>query len=160
MKTKREGNKLIVAIEGQLGESSPFFSFPLKDVKEVVIDMKDMTFMNSIGVKQWILWTVKIPKDCHVTLSNCPLMIITQASQVLGFTTPAIVIESIRMPYVCNACGAEEVRLIKRGVEYDYRSPLGPAKVSLDNNPICSKCGKPDLEADLIVEKSFKFLSL
>jgi hypothetical protein len=158
MKQHREGSRLQLFLEGAIGESTPLFTLPLQDVKELVLDMTKVTYINSIGVKHWILWTLRIPKDCVVLMVNTPFVIASQASIVLGFATPQMKIESIRMPYTCNNCGAEDLRLITRGREYEYASPGFMRRLDLPTEGSCLKCGKGIMEPDFMVEKTFKFL--
>ena len=152
-------NHLQVAIEGAIGESTPFFLRPLKEVVSIDLDMSKVTYINSVGVKQWILWTMKIPKGCIVTLRNCPYVIVSQAGIVLGFITPNMRIASFRAPYICEDCGFEEVRLLEMGKDYFYSTATEPKRVHLNPDNICVKCKSTNVEHDFLIDKTFKFLS-
>jgi hypothetical protein len=158
MKATREGTDLHIALSGPLGETSPFFTLPLHDPKSITIDMAEFTSINSIGVKNWILWTVKVPASCKVKLINAPLMIASQASMVMGFVNSKITIESLRLPFLCEKCNVESMHKVERGRDYDYAQDGLPAKIHLPQNLLCTKCKTGVLEPDLIVGKTFKFL--
>lgn len=160
MKSQRQGSRLELFLEGAIGETTPLFNLPVQDVKELVLDMSKVTYINSIGVKHWILWTVRLPADCQVKLVNTPFVIASQASMVMGFTTPNMKIESIRVPYACDACGVEDSRLLVRGKDYEYGDAAKGAKPLMQppEHETCPKCGAKQLEPDFIIDKTFKFL--
>ncbi len=158
MKVTRDAGILNIALEGALGETSTFFTMPLQDPKHIVIDMSGFTSINSIGVKNWILWTLKLPAGCKVQLFNCPLVIASQASMVMGFVNPKITIESLRLPYICESCSVETMCKVERGKDYQYAQDGLPAKITLPTNVPCGKCGSGKMEPDLIISKTFKFL--
>lgn len=156
------GNRLVtqlnVEMTGSIGETTPLFKMPMADLKEITIEMKGVTQINSIGVKQWILWTLKLHKDCMVKMLNCPFVIANQASLVVGFTTQNMTIESFRMPYACEECSHEVEQLARRGIEFQYPANGNPKWIRLPQGLECPKCHKGKLEADFFLEKVFKFL--
>jgi hypothetical protein len=147
-----------VTLEGPVGEYTPLFTLPIKEAKEVRVDMTKTTYINSVGVKHWILWTSRIPRDCEVKLFNCPFVIVSQANIVMGFLVPQIKVESFRAPFVCEDCNYEEIRTLSRGQEYEYATPMIPAKLNLPEHFNCPKCKKDSVEPDFMPEKAFKFL--
>jgi predicted Zn-ribbon and HTH transcriptional regulator len=161
MKFQRTPTTLNAQLEGLLGETTTLFTMPMAGLKEITLDLNKVTSINSIGIKHWILWTVKIPQDCVVHMINCPFIIGSQASMVVGFTKPNMKIESIRLPYICSGCDTEHMREAKLGVDYQYATPTAERVLSLPEKTKCPKCGKEDTaEPDFILEKTFKFLEL
>ena len=160
MKMQRTPTSLTLQISGLIGETSPFYAVPLAGLKEMILDLDGVTSINSIGIKHWILWTVRIPKDCQVKMINCPLVIATQASMVVGFTTPNMKIESIKMPFVCDECGYEKTALIQRGQHFEYAEGDNPSRITLPEDLPCPKCPGRFLEPDAILQKTFKFLDM
>ncbi len=158
MKFQRTPTTLNVQLEGPIGETTPLFNLPLKDLKEIVLDFAKMTTINSIGIKQWITWTYKIPSDAKVRMLNCPFVIATQASMVVGFVKPNMVIESIRLPFVCTECEAESIYEAKVGTDYTYAKAGVPAVIQVPTENQCPKCQKKTSEPDFLLEKTFKFL--
>jgi hypothetical protein len=157
MKAHREGTRLQLALEGAIGETTGLFTYPLQNTKELVLDMAKVTYINSIGVKHWILWTLRIPTDCQVKIINTPFVIATQASIVLGFVSKNIKIDSISVPYNCESCGAEDTRMVTRGVDYEYGMPGQKPMTKIPTVP-CPKCKTGTLEPDFMIDKTFKFL--
>ncbi len=145
-------------MSGPIGETTTLFTMPMGGLKEVLLDMNEVTFINSIGIKHWIIWTVKIPAECIVRMQNCPFVIGTQASIVVGFTKPNMKIESMKVPYACDSCGTEHLYLANMGKDYFYAVGDTPAQLLLPESMPCPKCKGP-MEQDFIVEKTFKFLT-
>lgn len=158
MKFQRTNTTLTVQMEGPIGETTPMFNLPLAGLKEITLDMGKVTTINSIGIKQWITWTLKIPRDCIVKMQNCPFIIGSQASMVVGFTKPNMKIESLRLPYICSECDHEHMREAKIGEDFEYAQGGKPAQIRVPDEVRCPKCGKETAEPDFLIEKTFKFL--
>ncbi len=158
MKVQRNKDQVHVALEGAIGETTPLFILPTHDIKEMIVDMTSVTYINSIGVKHWIMWTMKMPKQMSVKLVNCPFVIVNQASIVVGFIPKNMTIESFRMPYVCEGCGHEELLMANRGSEFDYATAEKPKFIKIQEDMPCPKCKDGKLEPDFFREKTFKFL--
>jgi len=159
MKTDRNGSQLRVTLDGSIGETTQLFSIPLAGITELVVDMSTVTYINSIGVRHWILWTVKVPLACKVKLENCPFVIVSQASTVLGFVTPNMSIDSFRMPYTCESCHYEGYVSAKRSKDYEYSTPTTPKRTNVPPKLECPKCHKPTFVPDFLFDKTFKFLT-
>lgn len=160
MKFQRTPTTLNVQMDGPIGETTGLFNLPMPGLKEITLDMTKVTSINSIGIKSWIIWTVKIPKDCSVRMLNCPFIIGSQASTVMGFCKPTMHIESLRLPYICSECDTEHMRDAKMGVDYNYATPTSEAQVNIPEQAKCPKCGKDTAEPDFLKEKTFKFLEM
>jgi hypothetical protein len=158
MKVTRNKDQVHVALEGAIGETTPLFILPMAEIKELTVDMTSVTYINSIGVKHWILWTNKIPRTMSVKLVNCPYVIVSQANIVVGFVPKQMTIESFRMPYVCEECGKEEILTATRGKDYEYPSEGVPKKIAIPEELPCTKCKEGKLEPDFFREKVFKFM--
>jgi hypothetical protein len=158
MKVQRNKDQVHVALDGAIGETTPLFILPVSDIKDLTVDMSGVTYINSIGVKHWIMWTQKIPTTTAVKLLNCPFVIVSQASMVVGFLTKNMKIESFRMPYACEECGKEEQMTAVRGTDYEYPSEGAPRKIAVPEELPCTKCKEGKLEPDFFLDKTFKFL--
>lgn len=147
-----------IEIKGPIGETNDFFNYPLKDIREVVLDLKNMTFINSIGVKNWVVWTLRVPPDCTVRLQNAPYVMISQASMVKGFATfPKFKVESFKAPFSCSSCGHESETSLEMGKDFEYCKEGQKSWFKIPEIK-CKKCGA-EMEPDFIEEKSFKFLA-
>jgi ribosomal protein L44E len=79
---------------------------------------------------------------------------------VVGFCKPNMKIESIRLPYICEECGMEHMRMAVRGKDFEYATAGAPMKVDVPDPAECPKCKKVIAEPDFLVDKTFKFLEL
>lgn len=154
----RTPTNLVVQLSGPIGETTALFNVPMAGLKEIILDLNDMTFINSIGIKQWIFWTLKIPSDCVVRMQNCPFVIGTQASIVVGFAKPNMKLESLKVPYACDSCSTEQLYLAHINKDYFYAVGEKKAEVLLPESIPCPKCKQP-MEQDFILDKTFKFLT-
>jgi hypothetical protein len=159
MKVHRDGGSIQVEVTGPIDETTPLNTIPLAGAKELTLDMTGVTRINSIGVKNWILWTLGVPKGCKVRILNCPFVIVNQANVVAGFVKFGMMIESFRMPYACESCGHEEEKQARRGVEFEYSTQDKPKQFNLVPKGPCPKCGKPEFGPDFFPDKTFKFLT-
>ncbi len=149
----------VIEIVGLIGETSPFFLLPLHNIKELHLDMTKTTFMNSVGVKHWIMWTLKVPKSIKVVLKKCPNMIASQASMVSGFLPANFEIQSFFAPFLCPSCETEHMVEHIAGVHYKRAVPEAPSWIKLPEIK-CPKCKGPEnLEPDFFIEKVFAFLN-
>jgi hypothetical protein len=153
-------SELKVALTGQIGETLPLYNQPLKGIKQLVLDMSKVSYISSVGVKAWIVWTVRIPADCLVSMVDVPYVIASQASMVLGFVNSRMKIESMRAPFLCASCGFEEIRPLKRGQDYEYATGGNPRSIKIPEKSVCSKCRATEAEPDFIQDKTFKFLDM
>ena len=156
MNVKKTDNSLEITLDGAVGEGSPLFLQDVRGLTQISMDLEKMTYINSVGVKAWIQWTMRIPATCKFTLKNLPIMMINQASTVLGFLPKHAVIESFFAPFVCPKCNAESNALLSKGKEYDYPQAGGAKLINLPTLP-CPKC-RADMEADFTTAKTFAFL--
>src|SRR5436189_3867149 len=108
MKVNRNGGSIQVELKGPIGETMPLATLSLVGATELILDMTGVTRISSIGVKNWILWTLGVPKNCKVRMLNCPFAIVSQANMVVGFVRFGMMIESFRAPYACESCGHNE----------------------------------------------------
>ena len=156
MKIQKTGTTCEVYIEGPLGEVSPLFSQEVRGLTRLVIDGEKMTYMNSIGVKNWIMWTTRITKNCQFVLRKVPLLMINQASQVLGFLPEHGIVESFNAPYICESCNTEVMVLLVNGRDFEYPTSTATSKINLPKRA-CPKC-KAVMEPDFMESKVFMFL--
>lgn len=156
MQMKKNGSVVEIAIEGPIGENSKVFTVDLRDTTRIVLDLEKVTYINSIGVKNWILWTVRVPPKAEFILKNVPLVIVNQASMVVGFIPDNGVIESFSAPYVCPSCNTEKMVSLRRGEHYQYATNTSSRMLNLPALK-CPKCGA-EMEPDFIEMKTCAFL--
>jgi hypothetical protein len=159
MDIKVTGTKYEFTVVGQISEHLPLFLYKINNATEIHVDLKGLTFINSIGVSNWVSWTQKIPAGCRLYLENCPFVIINQINIVHGFVPPGTTrVQSFFAPYYCE-CGKEEILLCERGREYAYPEDHGRAPVALPEFLPCKKCGGR-AEMDFDPKKIVKMIQL
>jgi hypothetical protein len=154
--TVKKDGVLHVVVSGYIGEGAELFELNYVEVKKIVLDLSGVTYMNSVGVKNWILWTSRFPKGLIIELHNCPSLIVSQVNMVAGFLPNEGTVESLSAPYVCNDCSREESVHLSRGKDYQYASMSEGYKFNAPKI-LCPKCKQP-MELDSIESKFFNFL--
>lgn len=147
-----------IEVVGPISEKNALFDMTVGSLTEVTIDLSKMTFVNSIGVKNWMTWLYKVPTSSRVYLYHCPLVMVNQASTVAGFLSEYAFIMSFSAPYLCEKCGAEKYITLERGKDFEYALKGAPSWFKAEVEIPCHKCSAA-LEPDYIVAKTFSFLN-
>lgn len=158
MEVKVVGNQHQLYMEGPISEKTAIYEYELKGITDLIVNMEKVTFINSIGVKNWITWSMKIPGTCKIRLEMCPFVIINQVNIVQGFLPRQGLIESFLAPFTCETCGTEKTALLKRGEHFGYASAGIPKFLNLPEDILCSKC-QMIMEPDFLIERAFAFLT-
>ena len=96
-----------VVMSGQLDERADLGLVAEKIDGAVVFDLASVSFINSIGVREWIrLLRTLHGKRVRVTLKRCSEAMVHQMNMIVETVQDAHV-ESFFVPYMCDVCGAE-----------------------------------------------------
>ena len=150
-KVKKEqiGSVLKAQLQGSLDElCSPNLDLGPPQ-GEMLISCKEISRINSAGIKTWVKYFKEAAiKGVKVTLLECSPQIVEQCSQIINFTAGALV-ESVYVPYGCEACRHEFVQLFK----------TSDLKSIFRNMPAveCPNCKAPS-QFDDFVDEYFAFL--
>ncbi len=148
---------LEVKIEGSIGEKADIFNIAPGDAKEIIIDFEKISYINSIGVKNWIFWMGRFPQNAIFRFKNCPSAIVNQVNMVKGFLPDKGTVESFSIPYFCETCSKEEIFIARRGVDFEFSKATESSWNKIPESRSCSKCGG-EMEMDIVPEKYFAFL--
>jgi anti-anti-sigma regulatory factor len=118
--------------------------------KKVVINFKQVEYVNSCGVRSWINFMRQI-SDKDVTFEECTPEIVTQLNMIPSFRGRAT-INSVYGAYQCDSCKTQALVLFKEGQNMP-RNESDPVP-----SPGCPKCGK-QMEMQEIEEEFFAFKS-
>ncbi len=144
-----------VNIIGPITETSDFHSleYPKKNISEIFINFKNMTRMNSNGVKKWLQSLEKFPYN-KIHYTNCSTALVEQMSIVSEFLKPKIIVDSFEARYVCQNCN--EVHL----VDFVIGKDIQPGQEEYLDEPEkkCPKCGEL-MEFDHNPDSYFYFLT-
>jgi len=155
----KKGTIVTAEISGNITGECPLFSADLSGIQELWIDLSKMQYLNSLGVKHWVLWTGSLKPTLKITMSKCPSSIINQVNMVAGFLPSAAIIESFYIPYSCEKCSQESSLLHENGKHFVMGNPQRPGWITpIATNP-CPKC-KVDMEPDVVFDQYFAFLKI
>lgn len=130
---EQKGNALVVRISGTIEESVNFDQLIGPPVPEMHVSCKEITRINSVGVKVWIKYFSSITaKGTKLKLTECSVPIVEQINLISNFTCGGTV-ESIFVPFSCTSCKTELVGLFRTEDLKKLNFKLPEVK--------CSKCG-------------------
>ena len=101
------GKESRVELSGQLDERAELARVVEKIEGSVVFDLASVSFINSIGVREWVRLLRQLhEKNVRVTLRRCSEAMVHQMNMIVE-TVAHTHVESFFVPYMCDACGAE-----------------------------------------------------
>lgn len=133
---------------GDVDETFVHEQIPLPQSRTVFLNLCQINYFNSIGIREWIHFMRRLAKICSPILQECSVGVIDQINMVpdtLGNSR----VESFFAPYYCG-CGKESNRLIQVA---EYESDLR----QMEAPTFECECGQT-LEFDAIEESYFQFL--
>ncbi len=144
------GNALTLRMSGSIEETVNLEEMVGATPSEVRVDCKEITRINSVGVKGWIKYFQTLQaKSVQLTFFQCSTAIVEQVNLISNFTCGGTV-ESIYVPFACTNCKAELIALFKT-------SDLNPDAIQLPELK-CTKCSGKAVFDD-IEEEYFSFLN-
>lgn len=144
------GQKLTARLSGAIEESVRFQEKIGTPFPEMDIYCKEISRINSIGVKAWIQYFQQCKsKGSHLRFFECSLAIVEQFNFISNFHCGGS-IESVYVPFSCTHCHLELIGLYKT---------LDLKKMNFKIPSLkCSKCGGQAIFDD-IEEEFFQFLT-
>ncbi|OFZ17718.1 MAG: hypothetical protein A2Z20_00370 [Bdellovibrionales bacterium RBG_16_40_8] len=147
----------IVFMRGTIDESVNFKIIKPKNEAQLILDLKGINRLNSLGLRNWVQWMRFLNPHAGIVLRNCPNVVVHQINILDGFLPEHSIIESIEIPYTCDGCGHQTTYLAVRGRDYFEATADKAEQVSLPLQRKCVSCGD-QAEADIMVAKHFRFL--
>jgi len=142
-----------VSFDGQIDERSKLVEFVGKfsSGQVVIINLEKVSFINSVGVREWIRMLRKLEElGVKVLLSECSEAMIHQVNMIVEAKGDAEV-SSFYAPYQCDTCGFESSMCIDVGPNEEMlRRMEAPQKK-------CPEC-EAVMEFNEIPERYFLFL--
>ena len=120
--------------------------------------MKKVDFINSCGIRLWILWVNKNIADHQVYFRNCPVCVVEQLNILSGFVPKSAIIESFYIPYYCADCDLEKPILFRNKYEYIRGSEDTQYTITYPEPPTCDQC-KKEMSLEVVEVKYFNFLN-
>jgi hypothetical protein len=111
-----KADKIEIEISGFFDESSKLPS--LKTKKDVEIHFKDLSLMNSYGIKIWCRWADEHKALPAITLQECPFLFTKNFSSIKGFLTDNMKVKSLFVPYYNDQSSETKDVLLNAGVDF------------------------------------------
>lgn len=143
---------------GDIDESFDFSAFVVNPGQDLVLNLKEVRSLNSVGLRSWLLWMKdlrnKVPR---IYFQNCPQSVVTQMNILEGFLPMEAIVESFEVPFYCDECGTEEAFLARRGTDFVEGTTDHHESMDFKLERSCPKC-KAVMTLDASADKYFNFL--
>lgn len=98
----------VITLKGQLDDQATLSELLDKIGTHVIIDLGGIRFINSVGVREWIVFLgALVERGSKVVLRKCSEPMVHQMNMVVEAGAGAE-IESFHAPFVCAGCGSEQ----------------------------------------------------
>jgi hypothetical protein len=154
----KDGDTLMIYFSGDFDEHVKFPAIDSALVKRVMIDLKALNSINSLGIREWIHKITPISEQTELSFLNCPKSIVAQFSAVVGFLPAKAVVKSFYVPFYCENCQKVDQVLFTLGKEY-LEKPDGGFQINYDLSQL-QVCAQPTCRVELDVSESKYFLFL
>ncbi|MEK6624565.1 MAG: hypothetical protein AABY86_06340 [Bdellovibrionota bacterium] len=143
----KKDRELYVKISGPIDEDFVYDEILKSPANKYILDLEDVTVLNSCGIREWIKFLSALGTACQVVYRNCPQMVIYQMGMVKGILCSNATIETFFAPYFDEEADKEVKILLTLDEVKHGKAP--------------SKKGEhgQELEFDALEESYFRFLS-
>ncbi len=100
----------IFYVHGPITEKAELSAFQNSTLDPVIIDLSDVSRMNSYGIKKWIEMLGQI-EGRKITYRNCPVFIVDQLN-IVSMLREGVAVESFYAPFYCESCDSDETFLL------------------------------------------------
>ena len=150
-------NATLIELSGMIDEEADLDKIDIGDSISIIVDLQNVTRINSVGIRSWIIWFRKNASNRNLIFRRCPKSIVSQFNIVDGLLPCNAIVESFYVPFYCENCSEESSLLLVNGVGFEVGSTEVPYKANLPNHYSCLSCGK-EMGIDIDERIYFKFL--
>jgi len=152
MTITEEAGALVLA--GSIDETAALHELPARAHDgRLVLDLAGITFINSLGVRDWIRMQATAQKaGLAVELRRVAEPVVHQLNMIIA-TRGAATVTSFFAPYACDNCGREETLLVDAVANAARLAKLEPPPMT------CPECKSPMAFNDF-PERYFSFLTV
>lgn len=152
IKEEQLDGKTLLKFCGQIDEEAAFPN--VKDWgSSMYIDLGQVTAINSIGIRGWIMWFAQL-EGVQMTFLNCPKALVMQMNMVEGFLPTQAQVKSLQVPFFCEECDEEVDVVFEVGKEIQVTAD--GVQLNYDKSKICKDGNEPELDVSEV--KYFRFL--
>jgi hypothetical protein len=133
------GKTCVLRIKGTIGQEFNISVAGLALFESVEMNLQNVFFMNSTGLKQFTKWLVEIEKTypkMTVRLVQVPVNVNRVLLSVQGILAENMIVESVFLPFYCDADDTEDSTVLITRAEL----PVGSALKPTTRVPKCPKC--------------------
>ncbi len=155
----QDKNVISISLEGEMQTGCPFPELELSGAKDLVFDLAKISYINSGGIRDWIVWTMQLNKNfpgVRFVFKNIPPIMFTQIVNIDSFIPKRSKIESVYIPFFCDHCGAGATKLFMSARVFK-ELPDKDKILALMCDLKCQKCHEP-MEIDAFPDKYFACL--
>ena len=154
MRAEKKGEVLLLHLRGRVDERSDFSVANdawSQDVKKVELHLKEVEYLNSLGIRMWIEWLDGFAPGAQLEYHEVPSMMVEQMNLIRGILRPGASLASFHADFYCEACDHDTTIVLKQGEGFVKD------KVCLPEEVACSHCGN-ETYLDVVEEDYFGFL--
>lgn len=107
----RDGERLRVALRGEIDENADFSELRATLRGDVELSLEGITRINSCGVREWVNFVRGLEAVRALSFARCSPPVVLQLNTIYNFRGRAR-IASFLAPYVCEACHGDEYKLL------------------------------------------------
>ena len=137
------GESTKVTFKGAITESAVIHPIKLADKKSLYLDFDGISYINSAGVRRWILWMWNIEKECpilRIIIERCPTIMSKQIVSIMRFVPKLTQVRSFYIPYFCETCQTGSLKLFESKPLLGLDEVKFNEAISIGN---CKKCSNP-----------------
>ena len=124
-----------VSLTGRIDDTTSFAELTTTlPAGGVTLDTSGVTFVNSIGMREWIRLIRALRERGPVVLERVADVLMTQMNMIRELAT-SVQVTSFHAQYVCSACGHESAPLVEVGAHADSLAAMKAPKLP------CPECG-------------------
>ncbi|MBT7608676.1 MAG: hypothetical protein HN576_02900 [Bacteriovoracaceae bacterium] len=112
-----------INIIGQIDEDSNFSKILEISKNIYILNLQEVTLINSCGVREWINFIEKIPKNSKIIYTNVPQIVVEQMNMVKGFLRNNDEIAAFYAPYYNETSDRIVSILLKTNQIIDEKAP-------------------------------------
>ncbi len=147
---REDGGTCRLAIGGEITEEARFDAMaPIQG--RLVVDLGEVSRINSCGVREWIHFIKGIPEGTEVSFERCPPVFVAQANMIANFLGRGRILTFVA-PYFCEKCQRSVDFLLDAARDFPDATARAPRKT-------CDSCGGP-LVFDEVEENYLGFIPL
>lgn len=141
---KKSRHSIDLVFSGEISEASNFPELDLNNVENVNLNTEGVTYINSSGLRKWLIWISEFENSFphqQLNLQRVKPVLVNQMRNIATFVPQKTKIESIYLPFYCEACDRSEEKFASCGSEFGKHVSQSDLMNLINQSP-CSVCKK------------------